>query len=273
VNPIPLHAFNPGPMTGEGNWTWLLPGRVPTLIDAGVGQPAHLDALEAALGGSTLVQVLVTHGHSDHASGAAAIAARFPPVRLLKMALPGRDERWHVPWEALQDRQTIPAGDAELVAVHTPGHARDHLCFWHADSRTLFGGDLAIEGSTVWIPSTQEGDLRAYLGSLERILALDPVRIYPAHGSVIESPARLLRSYLTHRRRRENQVIARLRSGAATAEAVADTIYANLADELRPRAVETVRAHLQKLEQDGLVERRGDAWRISSSPGEAPPRP
>jgi len=72
-------------MTGAGNWTWLIPGRVPTLIDAGIGNPRHLDALTDALGGAALAQVLVTHGHPDHASGAAAIAERMPAARFLKM--------------------------------------------------------------------------------------------------------------------------------------------------------------------------------------------
>src|SRR5687767_12200555 len=83
--PVALHARNPGPMTGTGNWTWLIPGRVPTLIDAGVGDPRHLDELAQALDGSPLAQVLVTHAHSDHADGVTAIAERMPSVRFLKM--------------------------------------------------------------------------------------------------------------------------------------------------------------------------------------------
>ena len=101
MNPLPIHACNPGPMTGFGNWTWLLPGRVTTLIDAGIGEPRHLQALEKALGGGPLHQVIVTHGHTDHALGAPALAERFPGVRFLKLPWPEHDGRYHVQWEAI----------------------------------------------------------------------------------------------------------------------------------------------------------------------------
>jgi glyoxylase-like metal-dependent hydrolase (beta-lactamase superfamily II) len=136
------------------------------------------------------------------------------------------------------------------------------VCFWHAESRTLFGGDLAIEGTTVWIPSSLDGDLRAYLASLEQVLALDPVRIYPAHGRVIDDPGKLLRNYIEHRLQREQQVIDALRSGDGSPEAIAGRIYPQLRDDLRPRAVETVISHLEKLEQDGRARRSELAWHI-----------
>ena len=105
MKPIAIHAFNPGPFTGAGNWTWLIRGRVTTLIDAGTGHPQHLEALERALDGEALVQVLVTHGHVDHASGAPALAERFPGVRFLKMPWPERDPRWPVAVGAARGRQ------------------------------------------------------------------------------------------------------------------------------------------------------------------------
>ena len=262
LTPVALHAGNPGPMTGTGNWTWLIPGRVPTLVDAGVGNPRHLDALEDALGGAALAQVLVTHGHSDHASGVIAMAERMPGTRFLKMPWPDRDHRWEVPWVSVADGDTIDAGDSSVTAVHTPGHAPDHLCFWHGVTRTIFGGDLAIDGTTVWIPSTPHGDLAAYLASLERVLALNPERIFPGHGPVIEDPASLLRGYIAHRREREGQVIDALRHGDTRPEAIVARIYSELQEGLVPRAQETVTAHLQKLERDGRVRRAGDAWHI-----------
>jgi glyoxylase-like metal-dependent hydrolase (beta-lactamase superfamily II) len=182
LNPVPLHAFNPGLITGDGNWTWLIPGRIPTLIDAGTGDPRHLAAVEDALGGARLAQVLVTHGHGDHASGAPDLARSFPEARFRKLPWPEVDDKWTVRWEPIADGERIEAGDTALTAVHTPGHAPDHVCFWHAESRTLFGGDLAIKGTTVWIPTRLQGDLASYLLSLERVLVLDPARLLPAHG-------------------------------------------------------------------------------------------
>lgn len=262
MTPIPIHAANPGPMTGEGNWTWLLPGRVPTLIDAGTGEPAHLDAVEQALAGASLSHVLVTHAHVDHASGVIALARRFEGARFLKMPWEERDLRWPVDWERLEDGQSIAAGDDVLRAVHTPGHAPDHLCFWHQESRTLFSGDLAVKGTTVYIPPNLGGDLADYLASLERVLALEPARLLPAHGPVIEDPAAVLRGYLEHRREREEQILAALREGESTPDRLVPLIYRGLKENLTQVARETVLAHLLKLEREGRARRRQDSWHI-----------
>jgi glyoxylase-like metal-dependent hydrolase (beta-lactamase superfamily II) len=260
--PVALHAFNPGLMTGEGNWTWLIQGRVPTLIDAGVGEPRHLDALEDALRGDVLAQVLVTHGHGDHASGAPAIGARMPDAVFLKMPWPERDARVAVSWQSIGDGDVLQAGDTSLVAIATPGHAPDHLCFWHAESRTVFGGDLAIEGTTVWIPAGLQGDMAAYIASLERIALLNPGKILPAHGPVVDDPAPLLQRYLSHRRVREEQVLDALRHGDTQVGAIVEHIYRGLAPSLVSRAAETVRAHLVKLEHEGRARADADAWHI-----------
>jgi glyoxylase-like metal-dependent hydrolase (beta-lactamase superfamily II) len=249
-------------MTGEGNWTWLIPGRAPTLVDAGVGDPRHLDALAAALNGDELAQVIVTHGHSDHASGAAAIAERMPGARFLKMPCAERDTRWGVSWTPITDGETIAAGDASILAVHTPGHAPDHLCLWHEETRTMFGGDLAIAGTTVYVPPAPLGDLTGYLASLERVLALNPLRILPAHGPVIDNPAVLLRSYIAHRRKREGQIIEAVRLGDRRIEAIVSRVYEGLTDQLLPRARETVAAHLEKLEREGRAACSDDVWHI-----------
>ena len=260
--PTALHAFNSGPLTGEGNWTWLIPGRIPTLIDAGIGDVRHLDALDAALNGASLAQVLVTHGHSDHASGAGAILQRMPGARVLKMPWPARDHRRPIRWAALADGDACPAGDTSLVVVHTPGHAPDHLCFWHAATRTLFGGDLVIQGTSVFIPASEQGDMTAYLASLGRVLALDPARILPAHGPVIEEPSKLLRGYIAHRMQREAQIVDALRGGETLVDTLVARLYPDLKPHLLPRARETITAHVVKLERDGRAARSGDAWHI-----------
>ncbi len=262
MTPVPIHAFNPGPMTGDGNWTWLLPGRVPTLVDAGTGEPRHLDAVEAALAGASLAQVLVTHAHVDHASGAVAIAQRFQGVRFLKMPWAERDGRWPVSWQPIGGDDIVDAGDTRLRAVHTPGHAPDHLCFWHEESRTMFSGDLAVKGTTVYIPPNLRGDLADYLASLERVRALKPARLLPAHGPVIDDPEGLLSNYLQHRHEREEQILAALHAGPATPEALVPLIYRGLRENLMQVARETVLAHLLKLEREGRARRRDESWHI-----------
>lgn len=249
-------------MTGAGNWTWLIPGRVPTLVDAGTGDARHLDAVTQALAGTTLEQVLVTHAHVDHASGVVALAQRFRGVRFRKMPWEERDVRWAVPWEPLSDGQVVEAGDDTLRAVHTPGHAPDHLCFWHERSRTLFSGDLAVKGTTVYIPPNLRGDLADYLASLRRVLALGPSRLLPGHGPVIEDPDAVLRGYLDHRREREEQILTALRGGEATPDALVPLIYRGLKENLFQVARETVLSHLLKLEREGRAGRRQETWHI-----------
>jgi hydroxyacylglutathione hydrolase len=249
-------------MTGDGNTTWLIPGHVPTLIDAGTGESEHLDALERALGGVRLAQVLVTHSHIDHASGAMAIAQRMPHVRFLKMPWPEPDAAWRVRWHPLTDGELVPAGDSALAAVHTPGHSPDHLCFWHQESRELFCGDLAWKGSTVVIPPSHGGDVAAYLASLERILQLEPRTMLPAHGPVIDRPAELLREYIEHRALRERQVVAALQSGLTNPDEMVARIYPDLVTALVPVARESVLAHLVKLEREGRAAHDGERWRL-----------
>jgi glyoxylase-like metal-dependent hydrolase (beta-lactamase superfamily II) len=249
-------------MTGDGNTTWLIPGHVPTLIDAGTGESQHLDALERALGGARLAQVLVTHTHVDHASGAAAIAERMPHVRFLKMPWPEEDAAWRVRWHPLTDGEMVAAGDSALAVIHTPGHSPDHLCFWDQEGRQLFCGDLAWKGSTVVIPSSHGGDVAAYLASLERILQLLPQTMFPAHGPVIEQPMELLREYIEHRALREQQVLAALGRGLTSPDEMVARIYPALPAALRPVARESVLAHLTKLEREGRAAHDGERWRL-----------
>lgn len=229
-----MFAGNPGPLTGSGNNTWLIDGGEPALVDAGIGEASHVDAIARALGDRPLRRVLVTHGHGDHASGIPALRARWPAIEA------GR-------WPGLADGAIVRAGDVTLTVIHTPGHAPDHICFWDGERRELYAGDMVIEGSTVMIPAGRGGNLRDYLASLERLAALGPARVFPGHGPVIEEPVALIREYIEHRRTRDAQVQACLDAGIVDVGAIVARIYPGLAAELRPAARLTVEAHLEKL--------------------------
>ena len=265
-DPLLLNAYNPSPMTGAGNNTYLIAADdgAAVLIDAGVGDARHLEEISVALEArrARLERVLVTHGHVDHASGAPALAAAHPRAHFLKSPWPGQDEKYAVNWESIGGGDVVRAGDESLVAVATPGHSPDHLAFVHEASATVFAGDLVVAGGSVMIHASRGGDLREYMASLERLLALEPRRLLPAHGPSVENPRALLNGYLEHRRFRERQVIAALRAGHSDVRAIAESIYDGLDPALMPAARENVRAHLEKLKADGIATDEAGRWRL-----------
>jgi glyoxylase-like metal-dependent hydrolase (beta-lactamase superfamily II) len=253
-------------MTGRGNNTYLLHGGSggAALIDAGVGDSRHLEAIDRELEvwGTNLACVIVTHAHSDHAEGSALIARRHPNAAFAKFAWPEEDARYAVSWQPLVDGETVDVGGETLAVLHTPGHSPDHIALWHAPTRAAFVGDLVIQGGSVMIPWSRGGSLEDYLASLQRLIALQPRTLFPAHGPVIADPLAVLSGHLEHRRMRERQVISAMRHGHSTVPAITESIYDGLDPALMPAARENVRAHLEKLEADGLTVEHDERWSI-----------
>lgn len=256
MDPIILRAGNASAWTGPtGNNTYLFPGAVPTLVDAGVGDAAHIEAIAAALAGAPLAQVLITHAHTDHVAGLPALQARWGQIAII--AAGSDDVSGLAPWAK------VTAGDGSLTAVHTPGHSPDHYCFFDEAAGDVYCGDLARANGTIVIPGSRGGNLRQYLDSLTRIRDLRPRRLLPAHGPIVTDPVALIDGYLAHRADREAQVVAALRNRTLTAQEIVPRIYGKLMDSIEAAAAESVLAHLIKLEEDGRAARAGDGrWRL-----------
>ena len=218
-----LQAPNPGPLTLEGTNTYVIEG---TIVDPGSDPEMHLDAILAA---GPVERIVLTHRHPDHAAGAEQLS-ELSGTSLLAFGA------------GLSDGDQVGG----LVTIHTPGHAPDHLCFWHPGSRTLLSGDLiAGEGSILIAPP--EGDLQAYVDSLERVRTLAPSRILPGHGPEVRDAKAKIEEYLAHRREREAQVIAALESGASSLKEIVEAAYADVPLVKRRYAELSAQAHLIKL--------------------------
>ncbi|HVX16644.1 MAG TPA: MBL fold metallo-hydrolase [Acidimicrobiales bacterium] len=241
-------APNPGIMTGPGTNTYLVGVDEIVVIDPGPDEASHLDAI-AACGGDRIRWIVCTHTHPDHSPGAAGLKARTGAEVLAFADRDGLECDRH-----LAGGDSIEATEFRLTAVHTPGHASNHLCFLLEEERLLFSGDHVMQGSTVVI-NPPDGDMAQYLDSLEQLLGLRHAMkaIAPAHGHVIDQPHDLVRAYLEHRRDREAQVLAELGPEPVLVPSIVERIYTEVAPELHPVAARSVWAHLRKLHADGLA--------------------
>jgi glyoxylase-like metal-dependent hydrolase (beta-lactamase superfamily II) len=242
-------APNPGMMTGPGTNTYLVGTGQLAVVDPGPDVASHLDDV-AALGSGRVRWIVVTHTHPDHAPGAAGLAARTGAQVLGFSARDGFE-----PARAVGDGFVVRGDDFRLRAVHTPGHASNHLCWLLEEEQMLFSGDHVMQGSTVVI-TPPDGDMAQYLASLQRLLELDPplTTIAPGHGVLLTDPAATVNDLVAHRLAREHAVAGAVqRAGRATVEELLPTVYADVDEERLPLARFSLWAHLRKLGADGRV--------------------
>lgn len=256
-----LIAPNPGMMTGPGTNTYLLGNKNVAVIDPGPLLEVHISAiLDAAPG--PISWILVTHTHPDHSPAASRLAERCGAMLLGRPAPAGPvQDQTFIPDRVLADDDTLDAPEFSLRAVHTPGHASNHLCYLLDDMRWLFTGDHIMNGSTVVI-DPPDGNMADYLQSLESLRNLQLAALAPGHGDLIHEPGQAIGWLLDHRREREAKVLAAVREHpGATLEALTAIVYTDVDTGLHRIASRSLLAHLQKLEDDGRVRLADDRWR------------
>lgn len=240
-------APNPSLMTGPGTGSYIVgdPGGDLAVIDPGPADDGHLDRL-AEVGAGRIRWVLVTHTHEDHSPGVAGLVQRTGAT---SVGFAAKDD--FVPEVEAADGWRLRLGSTTLCALHTPGHASNHVC-WHLEEEaTLFSGDHIMNGSTVVI-APPDGDMGAYLGQLQRLKGLGLRAIAPGHGRLITDPAAKIDEYISHRLAREAQVAGALHEGGGiTVDAIVGRLYADVPAALHPVARFSVWAHLRKLGAEG----------------------
>ncbi len=263
---------NPSAFTFRGTNTWIIGrGRV-AVLDPGPEDATHLAAILGALKGEEITHILVSHTHRDHSPGARALqAATGAPTHGFGPHLTPPDQggeggdHGFRPDVTLHDGAVVEGEDWRLTALHTPGHCGNHLCFaMDGAAGAVFSADMVMSWSTS-VVSPPDGDMAAYMASLERLIARGSEdRLYlPGHGPRLPDPGPFLAALKAHRLEREAKTVEALRAaGVAEAVALVPAVYGPLDPRLVPAAGRSLLAHLIKLEAEGVVVREGDGWRV-----------
>jgi glyoxylase-like metal-dependent hydrolase (beta-lactamase superfamily II) len=246
-------ARNPSPFTFKGTGTYVVGEGEVAIIDPGPDLPEHVGALLASLEGERVTHILVTHTHRDHSPAAKAVKEAtgaptygFGPHAGGKRGEAGVEEGgdWDfVPDIVVRDGDAIEGGTWRFDSVHTPGHTSNHLCFALPDAGILFSGDHVMGWSTS-VVAPPDGDMAAYMASLDKLLGRDDSVYWPTHGPAITEPHRHVRAFIAHRREREAGILDSLRAGIGTVDAIVERLYVGLNPALCRAAGRSVLAHL-----------------------------
>lgn len=266
-------AANPSPFTYTGTQSYIVgAGEGVAVIDPGPDEADHLQALLDAIGGAPVIAICCTHTHRDHSPAAAPLAGRTgaPVIGCAAAMLDDDGPRGDAPFDqtyrpdrVLKDGEHISGPGWTLTAVATPGHTSNHLCYALEETGALFTGDHVMGWSTSVI-APPDGDMAAYMASLQKLHDREDRIYYPAHGPAVERPRQLVRGMIGHRRQRENQILRLLADGAGRIEEMVPAMYKGVDKALHPAAARSVLAHLIDLETRGRVARDGDAWRLAA---------
>ena len=255
-------ARNPSPFTFRGTGTYVIGSGEVAVIDPGPDLAEHVEALLAGLSAERVTHILVTHTHRDHSPAAAALKAAtgaatwgYGPHAGGRRGEPGVEEGgdWDfAPDVAVRDGDVIAGKGWRFEAVHTPGHTSNHLCFALPDTGILFSGDHVMGWSTSVI-SPPDGDMTAYLASLDKLLGRRDAVYWPTHGPAITEPQPHVRAFIAHRREREAGVLDCLSAGVGHIDAIVERLYVGLQPGLHRAAGRSVHAHLIDLDGRGIV--------------------
>jgi glyoxylase-like metal-dependent hydrolase (beta-lactamase superfamily II) len=254
-------APNPGPMTGPGTNTYLVGIDEVAVIDPGPDDKQHIDAIVGASMKERVRWVILTHTHPDHGPGTARLV-KATGAEVLAFSKRDPDV---TPDQAIGDGAIIDGTEWGLEAIHTPGHAPNHLCFFLEEERVLFSGDHILNGTTTVVSPQRGGDMIEYMKSLERLRKLRIARICPGHGDVIEEPRARIDEYIAHRKLRERQILKELKGGPVRVTDIVAHLYTDTPEELQEMAGRQVHAHLLKLRTEGKVEGGSvkSAWKLA----------
>lgn len=265
-------APNPSPFTFTGTQSFIVGRGEVAIIDPGPEDQGHVGALLAAVDDEKIVAIVCTHTHRDH-SPASRMLARLsgaPIIGCAPLTMEDEGPRADAAFDAdyrpdrVLSHGNLLTGDGwTLEAVATPGHTSNHLCFALHQERALFSGDHVMGWSTT-VVSPPDGDMSAYLKSLELLLGRDDLIYYPAHGPAIEKPQRFVRGLIGHRKQREGQILRHLKRGQGEIGDMVAYMYKGIDPRLHPAAGRSVLAHLIDLEARGLVRQDGEAWQIAA---------